>query len=95
MSGLKTKRTRQGRTSRKQCWKYNITRVFNGEYLNGYCSSVFTREDISSLPVSDATFQEAKSDYLVPLIVTPEMVGKKIKLMKDNQLQGVDVTERP
>ena len=31
------------------------------ENLNGYSSSVFTREDISSLPVPDAKFQEAKS----------------------------------
>ena len=59
------------------------------EDLNGYFSSVFTREDISSLPVPDAKFQEAKSDYLGPLIVTPEMVAKKIKAMKDNKSTGV------
>ena len=47
------------------------------EDLNGYFSSVFTREDISLLPVPDAKFLEAKSDYLGQLIVTPEMVGKK------------------
>ena len=57
------------------------------EDLNGYFSSVFTKEDISSLPVADAKFQEAKSDYLV---VTPEMVAKKIKAMKDNKSPGVD-----
>ena len=51
------------------------------EDLNGYFSSVFTRENISSLPVLDAKFQEAKSDYLGQLIVTPEMVAKKIKAM--------------
>ena len=34
------------------------------EDLNGYFSSVFTREDISSLPVPEAKLQEAKSDYL-------------------------------
>ena len=50
---------------------------------------MFTREDISSLPVPDAKFQEAKSDYLGQLIVTPEMVGKKIKV-NDNKSQGVD-----
>ena len=43
------------------------------EDLNGYFSSVFTREDISSLPVPDAKFQEAKSDYLRQLNVTLEM----------------------
>ena len=33
---------------------------------------------------------EAKSDYLGPLIVTPEMVAKKIKAVKDNKSPGVD-----
>ena len=37
-----------------------------------------------------ANFQEAKSDYLGQLIVTSEMVAKKIKAMKDNKSPGVD-----
>ena len=60
------------------------------EDLNGYFSSVFTREDISSLPVPDAKFQKANSDYLGPFIVTPKMVAQKIKAMKDNKSRGVD-----
>ena len=60
------------------------------EDLNGYFSSGFTKEDISSLPVADAKFQGAKSDYLGPLVVTPELVAKKIKAMKDNKSPGVD-----
>ena len=60
------------------------------EDLNGYFSSVFTKEDISSLPVADAKFQGAKSDYLGPLVVNPELVAKKIKAMKDNKPPGVD-----
>ena len=70
----------------------NITSqgLLMAEDLNGYFSSVFTREDISSLPVPDAKFQEAKSDYLGQLIVTPEMVAKKIKAMNDNKSPGVD-----
>ena len=68
----------------------NITRFLMTEDLNGYFSSVFTREDISSLPVPDAKFQEAKSVYLGQLIVTPEMVAIKIKTMKDNKSPGVD-----
>ena len=66
------------RTTRRLCWKYNNIRLFNGEDLNGYFSSVFTREDISSLPVPGQ------------LIVTPEMVAKKIKSTKDNKSPGVD-----
>ena len=55
--------------------------------LNGYFSSVFTRENISSLPVPDAKFQEAKYVYLGPLIVTPEMVAKKIKAIKSDSFE--------
>ena len=51
---------------------------------------MFTREDISSLPVPDATFQEAKSDYLGQVIVTPEMVAKTIKATEDNKSPGAD-----
>ena len=47
------------------------------EDINGYFSSMFTREDISSLPVPDAKFQEAKSDYLGQLIVTSERLLRK------------------
>ena len=53
--------------------------------LNGYFSSVFTRENINSLPVPDSKFQEAKSVYLGPLIVTPEMVAKKIKIINHRE----------
>ena len=60
------------------------------EALNGYFNSVFTTEDISSLPIPNAKFQEAKFHYLGQLIVTPEMVAKKIKAMKDNKSLGVD-----
>ena len=59
------------------------------EDLNGYLSSVFTRDDISSLPVPNAKFQKTKSDYLGQLILTPEMVVKNIKSVKDNKSHGV------
>ena len=45
---------------------------------------------ISSLPVPGAKFQEVKLDYLRQLSITPEMVAKKIKAMKDNKSPGVD-----
>ena len=35
-------------------------------------------------------FQEANLYYLGQLIVTPEMVAKKIKAMNDNKSPGVD-----
>ena len=60
------------------------------EDLNGYSSSVFTIQDISSLPVPGAKFQEAKSDYSGQLSVTPGLVTNKIKAMKDNKSPGVN-----
>ena len=60
------------------------------ENLNEYFSSVFTREDISALPVPDTKFEGRESDYLGHLIVTPKMVAKNIRDMKDNKSPGVD-----
>ena len=59
------------------------------EVLNKYFSSVFTTED-SSLPVPFTKFEGNKSEHLGQLFVTPEMIAKKIKKMKDNKSPGVD-----
>ena len=53
------------------------------EILNEYISSVFTTEDISSLPVPFTKFEGSKSEHLGQLFVTPEMIAKNIKKMKD------------
>ena len=55
------------------------------ENLNEYFSSVFTREDISILPVLETKFEGREFDYLGQLIVTPTMVAMKIRDMKDNK----------
>ena len=60
------------------------------ENLNEYFSSVFTREDTSALPVPETKFEGRESDYLGQLIVTPKMVTKKIRDMKENKSPGVD-----
>ena len=60
------------------------------EVLNEYFSSVFTTEDISSLPVPFTKFEGNKSEHLGQLFVTPEMIAKKIKKMKDNKSPGVN-----
>ena len=60
------------------------------QVLNEYFSSVFTTEDISSLPVPFTKFEGNKSEHLGQLFVTPEMIAKKIKMMKDNKSPGVD-----
>ena len=60
------------------------------ENLNEYFSSVFTREDTSALPVLETKFEGRESDYLEQLIVTPKMVAKKIRDMKENKSPGVD-----
>ena len=69
------------------------------EVLNEYFSSVFTTEDISSLPVPFTKFEGNKSEHLGQLFVTPEMIAQKIKKMiinnicvclNDNKSPGVD-----
>ena len=60
------------------------------ENLNEYFSSVFTREDISILPVLETKFEGKEFDYLGQLIVTPTMVAMKIRDMEDNKSPGVD-----
>ena len=42
-------------------------------------SSVFTREDTSSLPVPETKFNESEEERLGQLVVTPEVVASKIK----------------
>ena len=60
------------------------------EVLNEYFSSVFTTEDISSLPIPFTKFEGNKSEHLGQLFVTPEMIANKIKKMKDNKSRGVN-----
>ena len=55
------------------------------ENLNEYFSSVFTREDISILPILETKFQGREFNYLGQL-----MVAMKIRDMKDNKSPGVD-----
>ena len=50
----------------------------------------FPRQLSLGKSVLDGKFQEAKSEYLGKLIVTPEMVAKKMKSMKKNKSPGVD-----
>ena len=60
------------------------------EVLNKYFSSVFTTENISSLPVPFTKFEGNTSEHLWQIFVTPEMIAKKIKKIKDNKSPGVD-----
>ena len=53
-------------------------------------SSVFTREDTSSLPALETKFEGTEGDRLWQLVVTPEVVANKIKDMKENMSPGVD-----
>ena len=60
------------------------------QVLNEYFSSVFTTEDISSLPVPFTKFEGNTSKHLGQLFVTSEIIANKIKKMKDNKSPGVD-----
>ena len=60
------------------------------EVQNEYFCSVFTTEDVNSLPRPFTKFEGNKSEHLWQLFVTPEITAKKIKKMKDNKSPGVD-----
>ena len=47
------------------------------EELNMHFSSVFTREDTSSLPVPETKFKGSEGERLGQLVVTPEIVASK------------------
>ena len=64
--------------------------VLMAEELNMHFSSVFTREDTSSLPVPETKFNGTEGDRLGQLDITPEVVANKINNMKDNKSPGVD-----
>ena len=53
-------------------------------------SSVFTREDTSSVPVPETKFNGLEGERLGQLVVTPEVVASKIINMKENKSPGVD-----
>ena len=61
------------------------------EELNIHFSSVFTREDTSSLPVLETKFKGSEGEMLGQLVVTREVVASKINNMKENKSPGVDV----
>ena len=60
------------------------------EELNRHFSSVFTREDTSSLPVPETKLKGSEGAMLGQLVVTPEVVVSKINNMKENKSPGVD-----
>ena len=60
------------------------------EELNMHFSSVFTREDTSSIPVPETQFKGSEGERLGQLVVTPEVVVGKINNMKENKSPGVD-----
>ena len=61
------------------------------EILNQFFSSVFTLEEVSSLPIPETKFAKTEADdYIGMLVITSEMGANKIKVMKDNKSSGVD-----
>ena len=67
--------------------------VLMADELNMHFSSVFTREDTSSLPVGlpETKFEGSERERLGQLIVTPDVVANKINNMKEkNKSPGVD-----
>ena len=63
--------------------------VLMAEELNMHFSSVFTREDTSSLPVPETKFNGTEGERLGQFFITPEVLANKINNMKDNKSPGV------
>ena len=55
-------------------------------------SSVFKRENTSSLPVPETKFKGSEGERLGQSVVTPEVVASKFNKMKENKSPGVDGT---
>ena len=71
----------------------NITKENNEKIhyaISEVSSSVFTRENTSSLPVPETKFNGSEGEKLGQLVVTPEVVASKINNMKENKSPGVD-----
>ena len=64
--------------------------ILMAEELNMHFSSVFTREDTSSLPVPETKVNGSEGERLGQLVVTPEVVASQINKMKENKSPGVD-----
>ena len=64
--------------------------IVMAEELNMHFSSVFTREDTSSLPVPETKFEGSDGEWLGQLVVTPEVEANNINNMKENKSPGVD-----
>ena len=60
------------------------------EELNMHFSTVFTREDTSSLPVPETKYNGSEGESLGRLVVTPEVVASRINKIKENKSPGVD-----
>ena len=60
------------------------------EELNMHFSSVFTREDTSSLPIPETKFNGTEGERLGQLVITPQVLANKINNITDNKSPGVD-----
>ena len=71
-------------------WNIITQGFLMAEELNLHFSSVFTREDTSSLPVPETKFNVPEGARLGQLVVTHEVVSTKINNMKENKSPAVD-----
>ena len=53
------------------------------EELQMHFSSLFTREDTSSIPVPETKFKGSEGDKLGQFVVTPEVLASKVNNMKE------------
>ena len=58
--------------------------------LNDYFLSVFTHENLTTLPGADQVFKEREDERLTNIDITSQQVIQEINKLKINTLQGID-----
>ena len=59
--------------------------VLMAEELNMHFSSVFTREDTSSLPIPETKFNGTEGERLGKLVIIPQVLANKINNMNNER----------
>ena len=60
------------------------------DLLNNYFASVFTREDIRSIPEPELVFKGTQSQCLSEILITEEIVQDRLSRINTNKCQGPD-----
>ena len=58
--------------------------------LKAYFSSVFTKEDLQKIPISDEIFTELREEMLTDFKISEELIAKKLLKLGVDKSPGID-----